>query len=86
MLSCMSNIKINYMIYIASPYVFPGEKDMFISLNAGRCWSKTGLCHILFNIEQILFKFQTLVYSMTILQIVNVDLICIMVAMVTDKS
>ena len=84
----MSNIKINYMTYnyIASFYVFPGEKDMFISLNAGRCWSKTGVCHISFNIEQILFKLKTLVYCMNILEMVNFDLICTMVAMVTDKS
>ena len=36
--------------------------------------------------QQILIKFTPLVYSMKILRIVKFDLICIMVAMVTDKS
>ena len=43
-------------------------------------------CHISLNIQQILIKFTPLVYCMNILQIVKFDLICIMVAMVTDKS
>ena len=35
MFTCESvNIKINCMIYIASFKVFPGEKDLFISVNA----------------------------------------------------
>ena len=52
----------------------------------GRCWSKTGVCHISVNIQQILIKFTPLVNCMKILQIVKFDLICIMVAMVTDES
>ena len=36
--------------------------------------------------QQILIKFIPLVYCMKILRIVKFDLICIMVAMVTDKS
>ena len=39
---------------------------------------------LMFNI--ILIKFKPLVYCMKILQIVKFDLICIMVAIVTDKS
>ena len=52
----------------------------------GRCWSKTGVCHISLSIQQILIKFTAFVYCMKILQIVKFDLICIMVAMVTDRS
>ena len=51
-----------------------------------RCWSKTGVCHISLSIQQILIKFTAPVYCMKILQIVKFDLICIMVAMVTDES
>ena len=52
----------------------------------GRCWSKTCVCHISLSIQQILIKFTAFVYCMKILQIVKFDLICIMVAMVTDRS
>ena len=52
----------------------------------GRCWSKTGVCHISVNIQQILIKFIPLVYCMKILKILKFDLICIMVDMVTEES
>ena len=55
-------------------------------MNKGSCWSKTGVCHIPLNIQQILIKFTPLVYCMKTLQIVKFDIICIMVAMLADKS
>ena len=57
-----------------------------LRVGAGREQVYSIYCHISLNIQQILIKFTPLVYCMNILQIVKFDLICIMVAMVTDKS
>ena len=50
------------------------------------CWSNIGVCHISLSSHQILIKFTALVYCMNIFQSEKCDLICIMVAMVTDES
>ena len=75
-----------------SPFSIPGSNtaieviSLLLGPIKGRCWSKTGVCHISVNIQQILVKFTPLAYCVEILQIVKIDLICIMVAMVTDES
>ena len=61
-------------------------KPCSLRVGAGREQVYSIYCHISLNIQQILIKFTPLVYCMNILQIVKFDLICIMVAMVTDKS
>ena len=50
-----------------------------------RGWSKTGIYHISLNIQQIMSKFTTLFYCVKIRKNMKIQLICIMVAMVTEN-
>ena len=66
--------------------LMPHDMLVILRVGAGREQVYSIYCHISLNIQQILIKFTPLVYCMNILQIVKFDIICIMVAMVTDKS
>ena len=77
-------VKIMYFVFTPSKKLKLSDHMCVCTHCKGRGWSKTGVCHISVNIQQILIKFTPLVYCMKILQIVKFDLICIMVAMVTD--